>query len=107
MPPTSSDPLALVESSLAAVRDEFRTKASTLEFKFWRSTEGLDAPRIDVWFTVATDSDLAMAQGHGLQSQLDEAARMALARNGYLRQTGDVVIVSLWSRDALERGAWR
>ena len=92
---------------LAAFRHAFRSKASTLDVVFWRSTEGLDAPRLDVWFTVATDSDLAMARGHGLASQLDEATRTHLARSGYLRRTEDVVMVSLSSREAMDRGDWR
>ena len=107
MPPPPSDPIALIEPTLAAVRDEFRAKAPTLDFKFFRYTTGLDAPRLDVWFIVATDADLALAKMQDLASKLDEATRTRLARNGYLRQTRDVVIVGLWSREALDRGEWR
>ena len=99
--------MELLERALAAVREEFLGKASTLDYRWWRSTTGLDAPRLDVWFTVETDSDLAIAKRHALHSQLDEVTRTTLARNGYLRQTRDVIAVSLWSREALDRGDWR
>jgi hypothetical protein len=43
MQPAPSDPsdaLGLIEPTLAALRHEFRGSASTLDVRFWRSTEG-------------------------------------------------------------------
>jgi hypothetical protein len=66
----------------------------------------LDAPRLDVTFTVAA-GDEEDASFRALREELDAATRDALARNGYIRRTGDVVTVSLRSRETLERLGWK
>lgn len=107
MPPEPADPSALLEPTLATIRDALRSVAPTLDYHYWRSPIGLDAPRLDVCFHVATEAEMLACRRHDLGARLDEETRRQLARNGYLRRTGDVILVALRSREALERGDWR
>ena len=96
------DAMVLAQRAVEHARASFLPAVPSLEAHFRRDMTGLDAPRLDVMFTVAA-GDEGGAIMRALEEELDAATRDALARNGYLKQTGDVVTVRLRSRETLDQ----
>ena len=92
----------LLSDAIRAVTHECKVSAPTLEGAAMPLMRVPDAHSIDVWYSVETNDDLSAARRAGLENSLDEKTRDLLARNGYLRATGQVVFVSLHSRQEIK-----
>ena len=68
----------------------------------------LDPVHLAVWYIVQTNADLAKAKASGLEHDLAEATRAALASRGYAAAAVPAIHVSVESQERIKAsGGWR